>query len=99
MIHLINEMNDELQYLQEIPYDFKSKNRIIIASLYQYGLFMQEEKETGEIVYILSGFAKALKSHALNFDNGLNGQNRLCFYAQLAPFPITEPATWKSLPE
>lgn len=87
---------NELKYLQEITYDFKSKNTIIISSLYQYGLFMQGEKESGEIVCILSGFAKALKCNALNFDNGLNGQNRLCSYTQLAPLPIAEPSTRKS---
>lgn len=90
---------DELQYFRKIPYDFKSKNTIIISSLYLYGLFTQEEKESGEIVYILSDFAQALKCNALNFDNGLDGQNRICSYAQLTPFPITEPATWKSLSE
>lgn len=90
---------NELEYLQNISDDFKSDNNVMISSLYQYGLFVQKEKETGGITYILSDFAKALKHNALNFDNGLNGQKRLLSYEQLAPLPITEPTTWETLQE
>lgn len=84
----------ELEYIQSIPCDFISDNNIMISSLYQYGLFEQEENSG--IKYVLSDFGKALKQNALNFNDGLNGQLKICSYKQISPIPITEPATWES---
>lgn len=36
------------------------------------GIKFKDEKEHGGVDYVLSSFAKALKSNSLNFDEGLN---------------------------
>lgn len=85
----------ELNFLQSCSYSYHSQNTAMISSLYQYGLFSQREIDGGRIAYVLSDFAKALKHNSLNFDDGLQGQERLCFYEQLSPLSIAEPATWE----
>ena len=87
----------ELDFLCSISYSYNSENTAMISSLYQYGLFSQKEKDNGGVVYILSDFAKALKHNSLNFEDGLQGQQRLCSYQQLAPLNIAEPATWEEI--
>ena len=67
--------------------------------MYQYGLFDQQEKENGGVDYILSGFAKALKSNSLNFDEGTAGRARILSYKQIAPLSISEPMTFEDLDE
>ena len=71
----------------------------MVSSLYQYGLFDQKEKENGGVDYILSGFAKALKSNSLNFDEGTAGRVRILSYEQIAPLSISEPMTFEDLDE
>lgn len=84
----------ELEFLQTVSLEYTSNNNALISSLYQYGLFSQEEVEDGEIKYVLSDFAKALKLNCLNFDEDLRGRERLLCYDQLAPLNLLEPATW-----
>lgn len=87
----------ELDFLRSVSYSYNSENNAMISSLYQYGLFSQKQKDNGGVVYALSDFAKALKHNSLNFEDGLQGQQRLCSYQQLAPLSIAEPATWEEI--
>lgn len=85
---------EELLFMEQCPYDFKSANTAMISSLFQYGLFTSDiDHETGETHYILSDFAKALKQHSLNYEDGLRGQPRFCSYGQLASLNLPETAT------
>ena len=88
---------EELDYIASFGYDEKTELTAMISSLYQYGLFDQQENETGGVDYVLSGFAKALKSNSLNFDEGTAGRARIVSYAQIAPLSISEPMTVKDL--
>lgn len=90
--YIMNCTPEELQFLSEISFDYQSKNTAFVSSLYQYGLFVQDEKQDG-VVYILSDFGKALKQNSLNFDSELNGKSRIVSYEEVTPLPITEPAT------
>lgn len=85
---------EELEYIKSFDYDGKSEINAIISSLYQYGLFEQEVNEHGDVAYVLSGFAEALKENSLNFEEGLNGRNRILAYNQISPLSIVEPTTW-----
>lgn len=83
---------EELMFLKNCPNEYRGKNSAIISSLFQYGLFTQEdEKENGETLYKLSDFAKALKQNSLNYDIGLNGTQRIATYEQVAPLNLVEP--------
>jgi hypothetical protein len=85
---------EELDFIAQRPYDFKSENTAMISSLYQFGLFTQDDNsETEETNYILSDFAKALKQNCLNFDNGLQRDSRLTAYQQLKQLNLLEPAS------
>ncbi len=88
---------EELEYIKAFDYNRKSEINAVISSLYQYGLFDQAEKEHGGVDYELSGFAKALKGNSLNFDEGLNGRDRILSYNQIPPLNIAEPATWEEI--
>lgn len=91
---------EELVFMENCPYDFKSGNTAIISALFQYGLFTQDEdSETGETHYVLSDFAKALKQNCLNYDDGLHGNSRLVAYEQLAPLNLAETASWGEFSE
>ena len=87
----------ELEFLQSAPYSYHSSNNPIVSSLYQYGLFSQTDADDGGVTYVLSDFAKALKHNCLNFNDGLQGQERLLSYQQLTPINIAEPATWQDI--
>lgn len=84
---------EELEYVKNFDFDRKSEINTVISSLYQYGLFDQIEQEHGRACYGLSGFAKALKSNSLNFDEGLKGRERFLSYNQIPPLNIAEPMT------
>ena len=88
---------EELEYIALFDYEEKTALTAMVSSLYQYGLFDQQEKEHGGVDYVLSGFAKALKSNSLNFDEGMSGRTRIVSYSQIAPLSIAEPATWEDL--
>lgn len=88
---------EELEYIKAFDYDRKAELNAVISSLYQYGLFNQQEKEQEGVDYVLSDFAKALKDNSLNFNEGLNGKNRILAYDQISPLSIAEPATWQDL--
>lgn len=82
---------EELLFIKKCPYDLTSNNTAMISSLFQYGLFTSDDDcETGETYYFPSDFAKALKQHSLNYEDGLRGQTRLCAYGQLAPLNLPE---------
>lgn len=86
---------EELFFLKNCPITYNGINTAIISSLFQYGLFTQKEKDdgSGDICYILSDFAIALKQNSLNYDDGLHGASRLTSYELLAPLNLTEPTT------
>lgn len=85
---------EELVFMEKCPYDFKSSNTAIISSLFQYSLFTSnDDSETGETYYLLSDFAKALKQHSLNYEDGLRGELRLRSYEELAPLNLPESIT------
>lgn len=88
---------EELDYIASFDYNKKTELTAMISSLYQYGLFEQHEKEHGGVDYVLSGFAKALKSNSLNFNEGTDGRDRILSYAQIAPLSIAEPASWSEV--
>lgn len=88
---------EELDYIASFDYDETTKLTAMVSSLYQYGLFDQQEKEHGGVNYILSGFAKALKHNSLNFDEGTGERERIVSYVQITPLGIAEPMTWEDL--
>ena len=84
-------------FIKSYAYDKKSEINVVISSLYQYGLFDQAINEKGNTLYVLSGFAKALKDNSLNFDDGLQGRVRILTYEQIPPLNIAEPATYNDI--
>ena len=70
----------------------------MVSSLYQYGLFEQQEKQHGGVeLCVLSGFAKALKYNGLNFNERTSGEKRIVSYSQIAPLSISELMTWEDI--
>lgn len=99
LAHFINICtSEELEYIRTFEYNKKSDIDIYISSLYQYGLFEQEEKENGGTIYVLSGFGRALKSNSLNFEDEMIGE-RVLSYNQITPLSIPESATWEDIDE
>ena len=86
---------EELQFIAEHSYSFESfRNTVMISALYQYGLFIQSTKEnSGDTIYILSDFAKALKQNCLNIEEGIGSVKRLSSYSDMEPLPISESIT------
>lgn len=58
---------------------------------------IRKRRSKGGVDYILSDFAKALKDNSLNFNEGLDGRNRILTYDQISPLSIAEPATLQDL--
>lgn len=85
---------EELKYIKNFDYDRQTKINVMIASLYQYGLFEQN----GEY-YNLSDFSKALKMSSLNYDEGTMHQKRIRSYEDMEPLKLIEPLTWKEIDE
>lgn len=90
---------EELDYIASFDYDKTTDLTAMVSSLYQYGLFDQQEKENGGVDYVLSGFAKALKYNSLNFDEGTGGRDPILSYAQIAPLGIPETMTREDMDE
>ena len=88
---------EELEYIASFGYEETTNLTAMVSSLYQYGLFEQQEKQHGGVDYVLSGFAKALKYSSLNFDEETSGKNRIVSYSQIAPLNISEPMTWEDI--
>jgi hypothetical protein len=88
---------EELDYIASFNYDKKTELTAMVSSLYQYGLFDQRERENGGVDYVLSGFAKALKSYSLNFDEGTASRARIVSYEQIEPLNISEPMSFEDL--
>ena len=86
----------ELDFMKSISYEYESDNNAMISSLYQYGLFLQGEKD-GKTVYVLSDFGKALKNNSLNFNDDVRGMERLTSYERLEPLNIAEPIPAESI--
>lgn len=89
---IINCTPEELQFLSDVSFEYQSKNTVFVSSLYQYGLFVQNETSVG-VLYVLSDFGKALKQNSLNFQSGLNGKTRIVSYEEITPLNITKPTT------
>lgn len=87
----------ELLFLQRISYDYTSKNNTMISLLYQDGLFIQHETDEGEIQYVLSDLAKALKQNSLNSDEGILGISRFKSYEQLSPLNHPTTPVWSTI--
>lgn len=66
-----------LDYIASFDYEGTTQLTAMVSSLYQYGLFEQQEKQHGGVSYALSGFAKALKYNGLNFNEGTSGEKRI----------------------
>ena len=88
---------EELDYIASFGYEETTNLTVMVSSLYQYGLFEQQEKQHGGVDYLLSRFAKALKYNSLNFNEGISGRNRIVSYSQIAPLSISEPMTWEDI--
>lgn len=88
---------EELDYIASFDYEGTTQLTAMVSSLYQYGLFEQQEKQHGGVSYALSGFAKALKYKGLNFNEGTSGEKRIVSYSQIAPLSISEPMTWEDI--
>ena len=92
--YLIQCTSDELEFIETHPYNFKSKNTVMISSLYQYGLFNQvTEGENNETFYVLSDFAKALKRNSLNYEESTKQQGWIKSCNDMKPLEISEPMT------
>ena len=70
---------------------------LLFPSYINTDCLIRKKRSKGGVDYILSDFAKALKDNSLNFDEGLNGRNRILAYDQITPLSIAEPATWQDL--
>lgn len=88
---------EELDYIASFDYEETTNLTAMVSSLYQYGLFEQQERKNGGVDYVLSGFAKALKNNSLNFNEGISGRDRIVSYSQISPLSISEPMTWEDL--
>lgn len=88
---------EELEYISFFDYNEKTNLTAMVSSLYQYGLFDQNESEGGSVDYVLSGFAKALKHNSLNFDEEKAGDIRITSYSQIEPLSIAEPMTFEDI--
>lgn len=80
---------EELEFIRELPYDYRSDNTAMISSLYQYGLFTVQSPTERYANFVLSDYGKALKQNCLNFDERLN-EKRIVTYDDLAPLAIPE---------
>ena len=78
--------SEELNYIRDFRSDKKSSLNVMIASLYQYGLFEQDGTD-----YVLSDFGKALKADSLNSDEPAMCRNRILTYDQMKPLNIADP--------
>ena len=88
---------EELSYIKDCDCNAKFDLNTMISSLYYHGLFEQVERTQGGADYVLSGFAKALKSSSLNFDEGLYAGKRFLTYDDVAPLSIAEPMLLEDL--
>ena len=88
---------EELEYISSFGYKATTVLTAKVSSLYQYGLFEQKEKESEGVDYVLSGFAKALKSDSLNFGDKTNKENPILTYDEIVPLSIPEPMNGEDL--
>lgn len=86
--------SEELNYIKDFGKDEKSNLNVMIASLYQYGLFEQDGA-----YYVLSDFGKALKADSLNFDEPAMCRNRILTYDQMKPLNIADPISVDEIQE
>lgn len=80
---------EELEFIRELPYDYRSDNTAMISSLYQYGLFTVQSPTERYANFVLSDYGRALKQNCLNFDESLNDK-RIVTYDDIAPLVIPE---------
>ena len=52
---------EELDYIASFGYEETTNLTVMVSSLYQYGLFEQQEKQHGGVDYVLSGICKSIK--------------------------------------
>lgn len=88
---------EELEYIASFDYQATTVLTAKVSSLYQYGLFEQKKKVDEKVCYVLSGFAKALKSDSLNFGDETNRETPILTYDEIAPLSIPEPMNGEDL--
>ena len=86
---------EELNYVKNFEYEKKTKIDVMIAALYQYGLFEQDNQN--ETRYGLSSFGMALKKDCLNFNDEIEGKDCVLSYEQMKPLNIAEAITPKEI--
>lgn len=80
---------EELEFIRELPYDYRSDNTAMISSLYQYGLFTVQSPTQLSANFVLSDFGKALKQNCLNF-NEESTVKRIVDIDEVSPLNISE---------
>lgn len=90
---------EELDYISNFDYRKTTILTAMVSSLYQYGLFEHKKREDGGVDYVLSGFAKALKSNCLNFEKEEFPGQPILAYQEIVPLNIAEPMKAKDLEE
>ena len=80
---------EELEFIRELPYDYRSDNTAMISSLYQYGLFTVQSPTQLSANFVLSDFGKALKQNCLNFNEALTVK-RIVDIDEVSPLNISE---------
>ena len=80
---------EELEFIRDLPYDYRSDNTAMISSLYQYGLLMVQSPTERYANFVLSDYGRALKQNCLNFDESLKDK-RIVTFDDIAPCVILE---------
>ena len=89
---------EELEFIRELPYDYRSDNTAMISSLYQYGLFTVQSPTQLSANFVLSDFGKALKQNCLNFNDELTAK-RIAAFDEVSPLNILETASNEAIEE
>lgn len=102
-IHLIDKMDadEKIDYYANLTRCFLLSD-MDLALYYKLANFIsicipEELFYIQNFDYVLSGFAKALKSSSLNFDEGLYAGKRFLTYDDVAPLSIAEPMLLEDL--
>ncbi len=81
---------DELEYLKKREMSEKSENNMWVSVLSLQGIFVQQQDDNGNVVYVLSDIGKYLKMCSLNFDDGSKSISKK--YEALNALPSTQRA-------
>ena len=87
---------DELVYIEKLDASDKLDNNLWSSVLSLQGLFVQEQNNAGNTVYVLSDIGKCLKECSLNYADGFALYKN---YKTLEALPQMEPMTQSELDE